>query len=217
MKSSLAIAALAAAALIGLLAPAASADGDPASDYLLQVDVFYPYYSDTPKDELAQLQDTVRAAKTRGFPIKVAIITSPYDLGTVGVLWKKPQQYARFLSQELSFVFKGRLLIVMPNGFGYVERTRPVPAKLALVEKVRIGDGSTGLLESGDAAVRALAKSDGISLSGASRTTSGSGSSTTDIVVIVVAAAAFLALAAAVSYVLRRRRKVGKEQHAKSA
>ena len=37
------------------------------------------------------------------FPIKVALIASPADLGAIPSLFAKPQQYADFLDQEISF------------------------------------------------------------------------------------------------------------------
>ena len=49
----------------------------------------------------------------------MAIIASPYDLGAVTALWRKPRAYARFLGIELSLAYKQRLLVVMPNGFGF--------------------------------------------------------------------------------------------------
>ena len=61
--------------------PVARADGDPASDYLISEQVFYPYYSNTPKAGVAQLEATVADANKSGYTIRVAVITSPYDLG----------------------------------------------------------------------------------------------------------------------------------------
>ena len=49
----------------------------------------------------------------------MAIIGAPVDLGAVTALWDKPPAYASFLGVELSLVYKQRLLIVMPNGFGF--------------------------------------------------------------------------------------------------
>ena len=54
-----------------------------------------------------------------GFPIRVAIIASRSDLGAITGLWLKPRAYARFLGLELSLAYTGRLLVVMPNGFGF--------------------------------------------------------------------------------------------------
>jgi len=36
--------------------------------------------------------------------------------------WKKPQDYAKFLAEELAFVYDKRLLVIMPNGYGYAVR-----------------------------------------------------------------------------------------------
>jgi hypothetical protein len=46
------------------------------------------------------------------------MIASPADLGSVTELWRQPESYARFLGQELSLVYRGRLLVVMPAGYG---------------------------------------------------------------------------------------------------
>ena len=106
--------------LAGLCAPPpALADGDPASDVLIAENVFYPF---TPPVAPA-LQNTLNAetaaAKRAHFPIKVALIASPTDLGAIPSLFAKPQQYANFLDVEISF-FGGKqpLLVVMPNGYG---------------------------------------------------------------------------------------------------
>lgn len=101
------------------------ADGDPASDVLLGENVFYPY---TPSVSPA-LQKTLTAetaAATRAhFPIKVALIASPVDLGVIPDLFDQPQKYADFLDQEISFQNKQLLLVVMPTGYG----TQGLPTK----------------------------------------------------------------------------------------
>lgn len=195
---------LALAAATCAIAPAALADGDPASDILIGQQLFYPYYSNTPKQGVDQLKATIADANKRGYPIRVAVITSPYDLGSVSALWKKPHPYARFLSLELAFVFKGPLLIIMPAGYGYVDATKPDPAKLALLRKVPIGKGNEGLVESADKAVRALAAKAGYTL--APPVHKGGGGSSMDTIVIAIAAVVGVALVAGVE-VLRRRRK----------
>lgn len=196
-----------------VLAPAALADGDPASDTLITDQVFYPYYSNVPKAGVTQLKSTVAAANKRGYTIRVAVITSPYDLGSVSALWTKPQPYARFLSLELAFAYKGRLLVVSPKGYGYVEGTKPVPAQLTLVRRVPIGKGTDGLLLTADKAVRLLAARAGTRLP-AAVTTGGGSSSSTDTVVIAIAAAVGAALVAGVEILRRRRRRGGR--HAES-
>jgi hypothetical protein len=198
--------ALAAAVLAAcVLVPAALADGDPASDTLITAQVFYPYYSNTPKPAVSRLQETVAEANKRGYPIRVAVITSPYDLGSVSALWHKPQPYARFLSLELAFAYKNRLLVVSPNGYGYVDRTKPDPATLKLVKTVPIGKGTQGLLLTADKAVRTLAAKSGVELPAAAPLKSGSGSSR-DVIVIAIAAALGALLVVLVE-VLRRRRR----------
>ncbi len=192
------------AALAGPLAPGALADGDPASDILIVQRVFYPYYSNTPKDELKALQKTVDAATAAGYPIRVAVITSPYDLGTLSALWHKPQAYSRFLSLEISFAYKRRLLVVTPNGFGYVDRSRPDQATLALLRTVEIEKGTDGLLRTADRAVRRLAGASGYKLPAAERS---SGSSMTRDILLIVAAAVALALLSVGVHRLRRGRR----------
>jgi hypothetical protein len=199
------------------LAPAAAmADGDPASDTLITDQVFYPYYSNTPKAGVTRLQQTVADANKRGYTIRVAVITSPYDLGSVSALWHKPQPYARFLSLELEFAYKGRLLVVSPNGYGYVQHTKPDPRTLALVRTVPIGNGVGGLLATTDKAVRLLAAKSGVALPRTSGTGVGS-SSSMDTIVIAVAAAVGAVLVAAVEVLRRRRRRAsGQPESARS-
>lgn len=204
MKRSILVLALLAAALV---VPAARADGDPASDFLIAEQVFYPYYSNVPKTTLKQLEATVAAANKRHFTIRVAVITSPYDLGSLAALWEKPQPYCRFLSLELAFAYKDRLLVISPKGYGYVEKTKPVPAKLALVRTVPIGKGTDGLLLSADKVVRLLASKAGVKLPAVSASRSGGSGSSMDTIVIAVAAAVGAALVAGIELARRWRRQ----------
>jgi len=205
MKRALILAVLAAA----LIAPAARADGDPASDYLITQQVFYPYYSNVPKATLTELERTVADANKKHFTIRVAVITSPYDLGSLSALWEKPQPYCRFLSLELAFAYKNRLLVVSPKGYGYVEKTKPVPAKLALVRTIPIGKGTDGLLLTADKAVRLLAAKAGVKLPVVKAAAGGGSGSSMDTIVIAIAAAIGAALVAAIELVRRRRRHRG--------
>jgi len=205
VRRRLSAAAVLAALLAVAVAGVARADGDPASDVLIGSRVFYPYYSQTSKEGVKQLEATVDAAYAAGFPIRVAVITSPYDLGTVSALWHAPQAYCRFLSLEISFGYKGRLLVVTPNGYGYVDRTKPDAAKLRLIRRVPIGKGPDGLLASADRAVRTLAAAGGVRLPAPAQPT-GSGSSTRDIVLIVLAGAG-VALLSFLAHRLRRGRR----------
>jgi hypothetical protein len=106
---------LASAALIA--APAAFADGDPASDVLVESFVFNPIDGVSLASQ-ARLEAVLNASQRAGFPIRVALIASAKDLGTVTPLWDKPGKYAAYLDTELSLSYRGQVLVVMPNGFG---------------------------------------------------------------------------------------------------
>jgi hypothetical protein len=96
----------------------ALADGDPASDALVSQGLFLPWDAGVSESQQARLLALLKAASNRGYQLRVALIASPSDLGSVGELWRKPQGYAEFLGDELSLIYRGTLLVVMPNGFG---------------------------------------------------------------------------------------------------
>lgn len=106
--------------------PAARADGDPASDVLLGQDVFLPYAPNRVSKPMEDaLTATVKRARARGFPVKVAVIADRRDLGSVGQLFGEPQKYADLLTTELSLsgthgprVERPRVLTVLPGGLG---------------------------------------------------------------------------------------------------
>jgi hypothetical protein len=132
MRSRLVLALAVVTALAGALAQTVRADGDPASDILYFQDVFLPFPkpSATPSQ---RLQAAVAAANKAGFRIKVAVIASDQDLGSVPSLFGKPQVYAQFLGVELRSFYKDRLLVVMPAGFGVYRNGKSVaPDKRAL-------------------------------------------------------------------------------------
>ncbi len=104
--------------MLALPAPA-FADGDPASDILLQVDVYYGVGIDLRSKPAAQLPAMLAEARRQGFDMKVALISDMTDLGIATFMWEQPQEYATYLGNEIANVYKGHLLVVMPNGFGY--------------------------------------------------------------------------------------------------
>jgi hypothetical protein len=111
------------ALLFLLVVPAAHADGDPASDVLLAANVFLPYPA--PSSAAAGALDReVGAAYSRGHRVKVAVIASEQDLGAIPSLFGKPQEYAKFLGQELQLYYVGPLLIVMHAGYGIYDGGR---------------------------------------------------------------------------------------------
>jgi hypothetical protein len=99
---------------------AALADGDPASDVLVYQPVFFPYRP-APHALQRRLVGLVRSANQQGYGIRIAIVQSPRDLGSVPMLFGRPSVYARFLSSELSSVWRDRVLIVMANGYGLAQ------------------------------------------------------------------------------------------------
>jgi hypothetical protein len=106
-----------AAALAALPAPAL-ADGDPASDYLLSEDVYLPLAPGISPDLGRTITDLLKSTRKAGFPLRVAIIAAPRDLGAVPQYFGHPQSYAPFLESEIAFNTKKPLLVVMPTGYG---------------------------------------------------------------------------------------------------
>jgi hypothetical protein len=97
----------------------ARSDGDPASDVLVAQSVFYPYSSTVSASLQRTLNGEAAAASRAHFPVKVALIAARFDLGAIPALFGRPQAYASFLGQEISFLdINQRLLVVMPNGYG---------------------------------------------------------------------------------------------------
>jgi hypothetical protein len=183
-------------------AASARADGDPASDLLLVENVFYPYAAPTSRSLQIRLNGAAAAAsKAAHLPIKVALIAAPVDLGVITSLWRRPQVYADYLDQELSFAGPQPLLVVMPDGYGTRGLT---PPEVAAVKHLPL-PGPTGddLAAAALTAVRRIAAADGHPLaSGVVASPSGGDS------LLIAGAVALLAVlaAAAISAVTLRRR-----------
>jgi hypothetical protein len=201
------LAALAAALLLaGAAAGAARADGDPASDYLIGQKVFLPYDAKIPKASQQKLLAAVQSANEQGFNVRVALIWSDYDLGSVTALWKQPRRYARFLGVELGYYYKGRLLIVMPNGFGFDWPRHPSAAAYRTLATVPIEPTPAGLADAATAAVTKLAAARGVTATTAGAATAPqSQRNNRDRVVILAAVLAALLLGAAARLLVRRR------------
>ena len=106
-------------ALAAVHADAASADGDPASDFLPLSDSYLPYRGAQPAQR--QLDRLLKVARVRGHPFKVAVIATPIDLGAVTSLFNRPRPYAKFLYAEIQGFINGpaaTLVVVMPAGVG---------------------------------------------------------------------------------------------------
>ncbi len=179
---------LAATLLALLFAPAiALADGDPASDVLLGEPVFYPYQPPVTRALQKQLSAAATAAR-----IKVALIASPVDLGVIPDLFNKPQQYAKFLDQEISFQnSKQPLLVVMPAGYGVQGLTAQATQAVAGLDKPS-GPTSNDLAQAAIPALAKLAAASGHPIK-AQTSTSKSGNSRVLLLVILIVAAIVVA------------------------
>ena len=203
MRRALLVLAIAACALAGT----ARADGDPASDYLLGTQVFFSIDVKLPAAKQQELVSIVRDVNKSGYAIRVALIASPYDLGAVTSLWRKPRQYAKFLGAELQFVYKRRLLVVMPNGFGFNWQKHPSSKEDDLLSAIPIRKGAVGMLDSAVTAVQKLAAASGVKVVRTpAAATTGKGGIAHDRVIIVLGAIAALALAVLLRLALRSKR-----------
>jgi hypothetical protein len=203
MSSARRAAALAAVGVFLALPAAARANGDPASDYLLVRNTFLPFTTGIDKDAVDRLEKTIQAADKAGYKIKAAMILAPSDLGTAFSLFRQPQRYAQFLGLELGFVYRGRLLVVMPNGYGYAVNGKPDPKSSRVLKGVPpSGADATKEVEAATLAIRRLTAANGHRL----EISSGGGSNTRDRITIAAAATAGIAVIAAIA-LYRRQRK----------
>ena len=208
MRRRLLLVASAAALLASALATTARADGDPASDVLLSERVFLVVDTQTVPPYLRELLAlTAEAARDR-FPIRIAVIEESTDLGAVPMLFGRAQQYATFLAQELSFAYRGSVLVVMAgkpggvalSGPGATPRAKAVAAKLA----VPIAGTPEEFARIASTAVRQVAATRGIHLTTPRATGSSHGSSW--LLYLLVGGAALVAAAVVAGVLLRRTR-----------
>jgi hypothetical protein len=190
-----------------LLVRTALADGDPASDVLLGENVYYPYSPAVSASLQKRLNDETAAARRAHFPIKVALIPSPVDLGAIPTLFGKPQQYADFLEQEISFLdVKPLLLVVMPDGYGAQHLGAAATPALASLRKPISGQ-SNDLARAAIAAIPKLAAAAGHPI-GTVSASAGPASTNPALPAAILAAAAITAAAAVLA--VRRRRAATK-------
>jgi cytochrome oxidase Cu insertion factor (SCO1/SenC/PrrC family) len=190
----------------------ARADGDPASDYLLTNQVFLSSQSTGMSPAQRQLAATVAAANRAGFPIRVAVIANNYDLGSVTELWDQPRTYARFLGVELSLAYHQRLLVVMPNGFGFNWPGHTTSRAYGSLTTVPLRSGTgPGLAAAASVAVRRLARASGVALPTTKPAATGGSArpgSARTLTIIGAVAGGIAALVAFAIVVTRARRRV---------
>jgi hypothetical protein len=153
------------ALVCGWFTASARADGDPASDVLVTQALFLPADGGIPAAQQGQLAALLRSAQRSGYPIRVALIATQADLGSVTALWRQPQSYAGFLGVELSLVYHGTLLVVMPNGFGLYRAGQPVAAEQAALAGARPPGMGASLAAAALTAIQRLAGASGHPLS----------------------------------------------------
>jgi hypothetical protein len=142
--------------LTALTAPVAYADGDPASDYLVAQNTFVGV--ELPgRSAIAALNASVSAVYARGYRVRVAVVATPTDLGSIPSLFGRASEYAKFLGTEIRGYYVGPLLIVMPGGFGIYDGGRSVAAETAvLARRPNPGKSRDDLTHAAAAAVDSL-------------------------------------------------------------
>ncbi|HVV59505.1 MAG TPA: hypothetical protein VHC45_14185 [Gaiellaceae bacterium] len=205
MARPLVVAAALVALALGIAVPAARADGDPASDYLLTKPLFVPQDDGVPSANVNQLTSVLADARARGYTIRVALIGTRYDMGSVYALWKIPKTYARFLGQELKFLYKGRLLVVMPNGLATSTGGLATPKDQAVVDTIPApGADGAAMANAAARAVQKLAAQSGVVVALPPLSSPKGSSANSDRVKIIVGAAALVVLGAAAFWGRRR-------------
>jgi hypothetical protein len=195
-----------AAVAVALGASLAHGDADPPSDVLFLQDAYYPYHPKVPTAQRNRLDDLLKRTRKAGFPIKVAIIATPTDLGGIPELFGKPQRYATFLEQELSVHRNLPLLTVMPAGYGTAATG---PQAMALVARLPRPSGADGMAAGAVTGVERLAAAAGHRVDTSNlggNGPKGSGSSSAVLLLAPIGALAVLAGGATLVARVRRRR-----------
>ena len=146
--------------VLALVPAVARADGDPASDVLLAQDVYYPYAPKVSPQMTKALNGLLARVRKSGYPVKVALIQTPADLGAYPNLFGDTQNYANLLAKEIAFNSRPHLLIVMPTGFGGDNLGANVDSALKGI-KVDDAAKSDGLVQAALAAVAKVATANG--------------------------------------------------------
>jgi hypothetical protein len=75
----------------GWLSARARADGDPASDVLATQALFLPQDAGLTAAGQTRLEAELEAVQQAGVPVRMAVIASSTDLGSVTALWRQPE------------------------------------------------------------------------------------------------------------------------------
>lgn len=177
------------AAAAALAAAPASAHPDPAGEFLTTQQLFVSYDAHLPTRSVNLLRSAVASAVRQGFDIRVALIWRRDDLGKVPQYWRRPNAYAAFMYGENWYFFKGaRLLVVMPNGFGFAWKGHPLAEAYRTLAPVRLGTTAPQLAAATVEGVERLAAAGGVHITA----TAGSNEDNSDRVKILVGVAILL-------------------------
>jgi LPXTG-motif cell wall-anchored protein len=199
---------------------AALANGDPASDVLGTRDVFVPGEFNSapptgllPSNRVAQVRALVAQSRAHGYRIKVALISAPSDLGLVYQLWRQPGRYASFLGKELRafWNYRGRLLVVMPDGYGIYHSGRSVTREEKILDSLPPPSGPLDVARASEEPVLRLAAERGVKLTLPPLPASAESEGSTghrNLVWLGVCALLLIAAAAGAVILRRRRRRV---------
>jgi hypothetical protein len=208
--------------------PASIANGDPASHVVLTGDVFLPSEPVVCSVAGRRLEAMTEATRKAGYPVKVVVIPTAEDLGTLSMLFGRPEAYARQLELELpAEMFEPldgrrgyRLLILMPAELGL---NRAGPKEARALERFSVDAEATEseLARLATGVVPRLARAAGFRVakprpkpecSDVDSSSSDSGSSSpVDSILIFVAPVAMVALALYLGSRSRARRDAGAE------
>jgi hypothetical protein len=138
------------------------------------------------------------------------------DLGLVYQLWRQPQAYANFLGQELTsyWNYRGRLLVVMPDGYGFYENGKPVKPEKRVLAALALPQDSQDIAQAASVAVQRLGAETGVKLElppppAPASGKSGTSGTSKDIAWITAGVFSLIAIAAVVYAWVRLRRQRG--------
>lgn len=153
---------LLAIACAGVVPLPAAAHGDLASEYLVGHDIFLPVRVRIPAHVVAELASVLGQAKHDGLPVKVALVAKFADLGRRTTFLGKPQRYAQWVTEDIYADYHGRLLVVMPGGYGASVGGGPDPSlQRAYSGLAPPGRSPVAMVRAAGLVVRRLAASQG--------------------------------------------------------
>jgi hypothetical protein len=161
MRRPVALATACALAALTVLPGVARADGDPPSDVLLFQDAYLPYRPKVPQNVADGLTETLKKLRGKGYPLKVAVIATQNDLGSIPTFFGRPQDYANHLQGEIAFNKPEPLLVVMPVGYGVADAGDKAPDVVEELDPPGSGESGDTIGRAAIDAALALAEAEG--------------------------------------------------------